>query len=215
MGRADQRTIAAGTPVAVLMERAGRAVAWEVRRTTRGGYGRRAVVVCGKGNNGGDGLITASALARWGMQVQVAELASGIDRRGLSRALGARRRRRRRDVRHRVPRRARRRRRVVRRRARPRGAGRVVAVDIPSGVDGLTGVVRGTAVRADEHGDALRPGSRASSSSRAGRTRGRSGSSTSASISASTATTRSRSPATRRATSPARCRPDRRPPTSG
>ena len=45
MGRADKRTIDAGTPVAVLMERAGRAVAWEVRRVLSGCYGRRAFVV--------------------------------------------------------------------------------------------------------------------------------------------------------------------------
>ena len=41
------------------MERAGRAVAWAVRRRLDGVYGRRAVVVCGKGNNGGDGLVAA------------------------------------------------------------------------------------------------------------------------------------------------------------
>ena len=88
MGRADQRTIAAGTPVSVLMERAGRAVAWEARRTLRGGYGRRVVIVCGKGNNGGDGLVAATALERWGVRVHVVELASGVDRRRLARALG-------------------------------------------------------------------------------------------------------------------------------
>ncbi|MEX1008917.1 MAG: NAD(P)H-hydrate dehydratase [Acidimicrobiia bacterium] len=148
MGRADQRTIEGGTPVAVLMERAGRAVAWEARRVARGCYGRRAVVVCGKGNNGGDGLITAATLESWGMRAHVVELAAGVDRRALTRAL-----------------------------ARAdlaidamygtgfRGAlegdaawfvdelsawgGPVVAVDIPSGVDGLTGEVQGTAVRAN------------------------------------------------------------------
>ncbi|HEY6316970.1 MAG TPA: NAD(P)H-hydrate epimerase, partial [Acidimicrobiia bacterium] len=56
MAEADGRTIAAGTPVATLMDRAGRAVAWEVRRQLDGLYGRRAAIVCGKGNNGGDGL---------------------------------------------------------------------------------------------------------------------------------------------------------------
>ena len=55
MAAADRRTIDAGTPVDVLMDRAGRAVAWEVRRRLDGVYGQRAAVVCGKGNNGGDG----------------------------------------------------------------------------------------------------------------------------------------------------------------
>ena len=106
MAEADRRTIEAGTPVEVLMDRAGRAVAWEVRHACGGVYGRRAVVVCGKGNNGGDGLVAARALRAWGMRVEQFELESGIDRPRFTRARASRRRRRR-DVRHRVPRRAR------------------------------------------------------------------------------------------------------------
>ena len=87
MGAADRRTIAAGTPFEVLMERAGRAVAWEVRRATGGAYGCHVVVVCGKGNNGGDGLVTARTLARWGMRTHGFELATGVDRARFDRAL--------------------------------------------------------------------------------------------------------------------------------
>ena len=90
MAAADRRTIAAGTPVEVLMERAGRAVAWAVRRALGGMYGRHVVLVCGKGNNGGDGLVAARVLASWGVRTTVVELAAGIDRdafaRGLARA---------------------------------------------------------------------------------------------------------------------------------
>ena len=75
MNEADRRTIAAGTPVDVLMDRAGRAVAWEVRRVAHGTYGQRVVLVCGKGNNGGDGLVAARVLAGWGMRTRVFELA--------------------------------------------------------------------------------------------------------------------------------------------
>src|SRR5450759_5954255 len=87
MGDADRRTIAAGTPVEVLMERAGRSVAWAVRRRLDGVYGRRAVVVCGKGNNGGDGLVAARVLAGWGVQVDVAQLADPPDAAALGRML--------------------------------------------------------------------------------------------------------------------------------
>ena len=120
MGEADRRTIAAGTPVDVLMDRAGRAVAWEVRRVTHGTYGRRVVLVCGKGNNGGDGLV-AGARARGLGHADPRVRAGRRDRpRRVHACAGRRRRGRRRDVRHRVPRGAGGRRRVGR-----RAAGRV------------------------------------------------------------------------------------------
>src|SRR5947207_13302811 len=80
MGEADRRTIAAGTPVDVLMERAGRAVAWTVRREMGGTYGRRVVVVCGKGNNGGDGHVNARALRELGVRVVGFQLDAGVCR---------------------------------------------------------------------------------------------------------------------------------------
>jgi NAD(P)H-hydrate epimerase len=149
MGAADARAIAAGTPEPVLMDRAGRAVAWAVRTRLRGLYGRRAVVVCGKGNNGGDGVIVARALRQWGARVDEFHLDAGVPRAAFARALA------RADVaidamygtgfRGELEGDAR----TV---AEDLGDfdGAVVAVDIPSGVHGLTGEVRGIAVRADE-----------------------------------------------------------------
>jgi ADP-dependent NAD(P)H-hydrate dehydratase / NAD(P)H-hydrate epimerase len=67
----DRAAQARGIPAATLMERAGRAVAQAAVDLLGGTYGRRAVVVCGKGNNGGDGLVAARHLARWGMGVAV------------------------------------------------------------------------------------------------------------------------------------------------
>ena len=87
MAEADRRTIAAGTPIDELMERAGRAVAWSVRDACGGAYGRHAVIVCGKGNNGGDGRVTARVLRAWGMRVDGFELDQGVDRTGFMRAL--------------------------------------------------------------------------------------------------------------------------------
>jgi NAD(P)H-hydrate epimerase len=62
MREADRRTIEeGGVPGAELMERAGAAVA----RAVRGRFpqARRIVVLCGKGNNGGDGFVAARHLA--------------------------------------------------------------------------------------------------------------------------------------------------------
>ena len=56
-----------GVPSLDLMETAGLAVAAAAAEEARS---KRAVVVCGKGNNGGDGLVAARALARTGFEVE-------------------------------------------------------------------------------------------------------------------------------------------------
>lgn len=60
-----------GVPEAVLIERAGRAVAWTARSMLGGVYGRRVTVLAGPGNNGADGLVAARLLASWGVAVRV------------------------------------------------------------------------------------------------------------------------------------------------
>jgi len=74
MGRADQLTIAAGTPGIVLMQAAGAAVADCARSALQRRGGRRALVLCGPGNNGGDGYVAARILASEGFEVVVGAL---------------------------------------------------------------------------------------------------------------------------------------------
>ena len=64
----DRATQQRGVSADTLMEGAGREVADAALRLTGGAYGRRAVVVCGKGNNGGDGLVAARYLDRAGVR---------------------------------------------------------------------------------------------------------------------------------------------------
>ena len=153
----------AGTPAAALMERAGAAVARSCLDLLGGAYGRRAVVACGKGSNGGDGLVAARHLARAGVRVAVfadeatgdaGEMRDRLERETASASVRSN------------PRRCRRR---ARRgptlavdaiagtglRGAPDGSWAaaidvlnasgvpIVAVDIPSGVDGATGAVPG------------------------------------------------------------------------
>ncbi|MGE0880827.1 MAG: NAD(P)H-hydrate dehydratase [Acidimicrobiia bacterium] len=126
---------AASEPVEVLIERAGAAVARTARRLLGGTYGRRVVVIAGKGNNGNDGRVAARRLRALGVAVVeldaarlpdtlpacdlVIDAAYGTGFRGTWSA----------------PR-------------RPERT-RVLAVDIPSGVDGLTGEAGGSVLRAD------------------------------------------------------------------
>src|SRR5262245_31029914 len=89
MAEVDRAAIAAGTSEATLIGRAGGALAWHARRMLGGVYGRRVVVVCGKGNNGADGRTAAGLLARWGVGVDVIDLENPPDARRIARALDA------------------------------------------------------------------------------------------------------------------------------
>jgi len=164
MSKADRFAISAGTPGIALMERAGLAVADEAARLTKS-RGRIAVL-CGPGGNGGDGFVAARLLALRGYAVEVGLLgrrealkgdpalaaarypgpaldAAAIDLAsadcvidalfgaGLARDIDGEAKA------------------VVERvNGFARAGGRVLAVDVPSGVDGETGKVRGVAVEA-------------------------------------------------------------------
>ncbi len=164
MSQADRFAISAGTPGIGLMERAGLAVADEAARWTKS-RGRIAIL-CGPGGNGGDGFVAARLLGQRGYGVELgligrpdalkgdpalaaarwsgpvldaaavdldaadcvidalfgAGLARDID--GEAKAI------------------------VERINAFRRAGGPVLAVDVPSGIDGETGKVRGAAVEA-------------------------------------------------------------------
>ena len=74
----EMAAIDAGAPVPaeVLIERAGAAVAWAALRLLGGAYGRTVNVLCGKGNNGADGRVAARQLAAKGVRVRVFEVPS-------------------------------------------------------------------------------------------------------------------------------------------
>ena len=75
MREADRHTIEeAGIPARVLMENAGRAVA-EVVAAESVGTSRRILILCGRGGNGGDGLVALRALAARGLRATAVLLA--------------------------------------------------------------------------------------------------------------------------------------------
>jgi hydroxyethylthiazole kinase-like uncharacterized protein yjeF len=161
MAKADRLTIEGGVPGAALMENAGRAVADEVSRLFPDA--ETVTVLCGPGNNGGDGFVAARHLKERGYKVRLgfngdparlppdatamaelwgepreklnAELLAGTDvvvdalfGAGLARPIEG-------ELADLID--------HVNVSGLP-----VVAVDVPSGIDGSTGEVKGTAIKA-------------------------------------------------------------------
>ncbi len=162
MGRADRLTIEKGTPGEVLMEKAGKGVAERVEAKFHNA--KSFAVLCGPGNNGGDGFVAARHLREHGHQVRLALLGDrdrlkgdaaimaerwdgpiepmspdvwsdakvvidALFGAGLARPLEGEAARIVEALNERGP--------------------RVAAVDVPSGIDGTTGEVRGVAVQAE------------------------------------------------------------------
>jgi ADP-dependent NAD(P)H-hydrate dehydratase / NAD(P)H-hydrate epimerase len=72
MREADRRTIEdLGVPSVVLMENAGTGVASAIEQAFPDLVGRRVAILCGRGNNGGDGFVVARLLHERGVHVAV------------------------------------------------------------------------------------------------------------------------------------------------
>ncbi len=71
MRQIDQECIRSGTPGHVLMENAGKAVAEETRKILGKIDQQCILLLIGPGNNGGDGLVAARYLHDWGAKVSV------------------------------------------------------------------------------------------------------------------------------------------------
>ncbi len=124
---------------ATLVRRAGSAVAFRALDLLGGAYGRRVVVVAGKGSNGADGQVAAAILARRGARVQVLDAGGPAAAAGVAlppcdlvvdAAYGTGFR-----GTYDAP--------------RAPGGTPVLAVDLPSGTDADSGATPGDAVRAD------------------------------------------------------------------
>ena len=168
MARADHLTMDSGVPGTELMLNAATALVGVVTRMLQKSSGRRVLVLCGPGNNGGDGYVAARLLRQARMRLRVGALTpreslrgdaleaakawdgplepaegcslEGVDividalfGTGLARNIEGKAADLIRRLNH----------------YRRQSGTRVVAVDIPSGIDGSSGAVRGVAVEAD------------------------------------------------------------------
>ncbi len=79
MRELESRAEAAGVSTETLMENAGLAVAQEIWMQLGSLEDRRIAVLVGAGNNGGDGLVAARHLHEWGAQVRVYALRERTD----------------------------------------------------------------------------------------------------------------------------------------
>lgn len=75
MKEIDRKTIASGVPSIELMENAGRAVARAIKSRYSPLKGKRVSIFCGKGNNGGDGLVVARLLVKEKVKIRAFLLA--------------------------------------------------------------------------------------------------------------------------------------------
>src|SRR5262245_22219225 len=83
MREADRRTIEdIGIPSLVLMENAGRQVVAAIEAMHGDLLDRPVAVLCGRGNNGGDGFVVARTLAQRGVEVSVFVIGRVSDVRG-------------------------------------------------------------------------------------------------------------------------------------
>ncbi len=119
---------AAPEPTEVLIGRAGRAVGRAALGVLGGAYGRRVIVIAGRGNNGADGRVAGDWLTRRGVSVRTIDAAACPERLPaadlvIDAAYGTGYRAGCRDP----------------WRAPAVGGARVLAVDIPSGLDATTG----------------------------------------------------------------------------
>jgi hydroxyethylthiazole kinase-like uncharacterized protein yjeF len=130
MYQADALSIASGISETQLIENAGRAVAEEITRR----YGaRKTLVLCGPGNNGADGKVAARYLKQWDWPIIISDDIAGAELiidalygAGLNRDFPS-------ELADKI-----------------NTAGvPIVAIDIPSGLDGLTGQPRGACIKAN------------------------------------------------------------------
>jgi hydroxyethylthiazole kinase-like uncharacterized protein yjeF len=169
MAAADRYAIEKGMNGYTLMLRAGEAVAQRVAEGLKGSEsGRRVVVLCGPGNNGGDGFVAARLLAEMEHKVELGLIGSAEALRGdaatarsawqgaiidahslafdgdatiIDALYGAGLAR---PIEGQTAE-------LIRRANAARRAGaRIVAVDLPSGISGASGAVLGEAIEADE-----------------------------------------------------------------